>query len=154
MEIGHLQLIADMFKKYEKRDPEEIIGSQIIIPCRFKSQKTYVQKILEKEANKRLAPDGKYYKTTDEIPDDWASYEIQKRVAQISAPSENCIKLIEIYNDRDIVEASDSLKNKEVAILEQGLQKTGAACNTVMPNELQKMIDNHKEREKQKNMII
>jgi hypothetical protein len=46
-----------MSKKYEKRDPEEIIGSEIIIPCRFLSQKDYVQKVLEKEVNKRLAPD-------------------------------------------------------------------------------------------------
>jgi len=154
MEIGHLKLVADMFKKYEKRDPEEIIGSEIIIPNRFKSQRTYVQKILESEAGKRLAPNGEYYETMDEIPEDWASYKVQERAAEISAPSENCIKLIEYYNDRDIVEASENLKNKEITILEQGLQEIGTAENTVMPDELQTMIDNHQEREKQKEMII
>ena len=39
VEIGHLHIAADLFKKYEKRDPEEIIGEDIIIPCRFTSQK-------------------------------------------------------------------------------------------------------------------
>jgi len=154
MEIGHLKLVADIFKKYEKRDPEEIIGSDIVIPCRFKSQKTYVQKILEKEADKRLAPNGKYYETQDKIPEDWASYGVQERVAEISAPSENCINLIEIYNDRDIVEASENLKNKEVSILEKGLQKIAIAHNTVMPDKLQEMIDTHEKREKEKEMII
>jgi len=154
MELEHLQLAAKMFKKYEKRDPEEVIGSEIIIPCRFKSQKAYVQKILENEVGKRLAPNGEYYKTMKEIPEDWVSYKVQERVSEISAPSENCINLIEFYNDRDIVEADENLKNKEVTLLEEGLQKIAVAHNTVMPDKLQKMIDNHEERKKQKEMII
>ncbi len=154
MEIAHLHIAAEMFKKYEKRDPEEIIGSEIIIPCRFKSQKAYVQKILEKEADKRLAPDGKYYNSIDEIPESWTSYEVQERVAEISAPSENCINLVGYYHDRDIVEASENLKNKEVSILEHGLQEIAVAHNTVMPEELQKMIDKHEEREEEKEKII
>ena len=154
IEIEHLKLTAEMFKKYEKKDPEEIIGNEIIIPCRFKSQKAYVQKILEKEVQKRLAPNGKYYDNTDEIPSDWASYKVQKRAAQISAPSENCINLIEIYNDRNVVEASENLKNKEVDILNKGLQKEGVAENTVYSDRLQKMIDKYKKREKEKEAII
>ena len=154
IEIGHLQLVANMFKKYEKRDPEEVIGSEIVIPCRFKCQKSYVQKVLEKEINKRLAPDGKYYNTTDDIPQDWASYKVQGKAAEISAPSENCINLIEVYHDRDIVEASENLRNKEVALLEKGLQKKSVAHNTVTPEELQEMITHHEEREKQKEKLI
>ncbi len=154
MELTHLQLIAEMFKKYEKRDPEEVIGSEIVIPCRFKSQKVYVQKVLEKEVNKRLAPEGEYYKTIEEIPSDWASYPVQERVAEISAPSENCIKLIRFYKDRDVVAASEILKNKEVSLLEKGLQKHATAHNTVMPDELQEMIDLNEERESDKEKII
>ena len=130
MELGHLQLVADMFKKYEKRDPEEVIGSEIIIPCRFQNN------------------------SIDEIPADWASYPVQERLAEISAPTENCINLIEIYHDRDIVEASENLKNKEVTLLEKGLQKTAVAHNTVMPDKLQDMIDKHENREKEKEKII
>lgn len=154
MEIGHLKLAADMFKKYEKREPEEIIGSEIIIPCRFKNQKTYVQKVLENEVNKRLAPNGEYYNSYDEIPEDWAGYKIQKRAAEISAPSENCIHLIEIYHDRDIIEAGENLKNKEISILDKGLQDSFVADNTVMPDNLQDMIDKYEERKKQKEKII
>ena len=154
MELGHLKLVADMFKKYEKRDPEEIIGSEIIIPCRFKSQKTYVQKILEKEVDKRLAPEGEYYDSIDEIPKNWASYPVQKRLAEISAPSENCINLAEIYCDRDIVEVNENLKGKEVELLKQGLQKESVANNTVCPDKLQKMIDKHEQRKEEKEKLI
>jgi hypothetical protein len=154
MEIGHLHLIADMFKKYDKRDPEEVIGKEIIIPCRFKSQKAYVQKVLEKEVNKRLAPDGEFYKTLEEIPDNWASYPVQEKTSEISAPSENCIRLIKYYNDRDIVEADSSLKNKELTLLEQGMQKTGAAHNTVQTDELKEMIDTYEKLKKEKEKLI
>ena len=154
MELGHLQLVAQMFKKYEKRDPEEVIGSEIIIPCRFKSQKSYVQKVLEKEVDKRLAPNGEYYNSKDEIPDNWVSYDVQKRAAEISAPSENCIILAEIYHGKDIVEADENLKNKEVKLLEKGLQNKAVAENTVCPNALQKMIDKYKEHKKEKEQII
>ena len=61
---------------------------------------------------------------------------------------------MEYYHDRDIVEASENLKNKEITILEKGLQKTALAHNTVTPDKLQKMIDKHEEREAQKEMII
>lgn len=154
IELGHLQLAADIFKKYEKRDPEEVIGSEIIIPCRFKSQKAYVQKVLEKEVDKRLAPEGKYYNSTNDIPDDWASYPVQKKVAEISAPSENCIDLAGVYHDRDIVAASENLKDKEVSLLEKGLDKKSAADNTVCPKKLQEMIDKHEARKKIKEKLI
>ena len=154
IELGHLQIAANIFKKYENRDPEEVIGSEIIIPCRFKSQKPYVQKVLEREVDKRLAPEGKYYNSTDEIPDDWASYPVQERVAEISAPSENCINVVEHYHDRDVVEANENLKNKEVLLLEKGLQKKAAAHNTVYPDKLQEMINSHEARKKEKEKII
>jgi len=154
MELGHLQIAADMFKKYEKRDPEEVIGSEIIIPCRFLSQKDYVQKVLEKEVNKRLAPDGEFYKTIEEIPEDWASYPIQERVGEISAPSENAIRIGGIYHDRDIVEAKESLLEKELQILEKGLQEKAVAWNTVLPDELEEMIEKHESREEKKEKLI
>lgn len=145
MEIGHLKTVAEMFKKYEKRDPEEIIGKKIIIPCRFKSQKSYVQKVLETEVNKRLAANGKYT-TTDNLPEDWASYHIQEKLSEISAPSENCIKLAEIYHGRDIVSADESLMKKQVDILDKGLQDRAVAENTVLPDELEIMIENYNEK--------
>ena len=154
MELAHLQTASDLFKKYEKRDPEEVIGTDIIIPCRFLSQKDYVQKVLEKDADKRLAPQGEFYKTTEEIPDDWASYPIQERVAEISAPSENAIRIGGIYHDRDIVEAKQSLMDKETDILEKGLQEKAVAWNTVLPDELEEMIEKHDSRAEEKEKLI
>lgn len=154
MELTHLQIASELFKKYEKRDPEEVIGSDIIIPCRFLSQKDYVQKVLEKEVNKRLAPDGEFYKTIEEIPEDWASYPIQERVAEISAPSENAIKIGGIYHDRDITAVNQALSDKQVVILGKGLQKKAVADNTVFPEELNDMIKKHDSREEDKEKLI
>ena len=153
MEIRHLKMVAEMFKKYEKREPEEIIGNEIIIPCRFKSQKTYVQKVLESEADKRLDNDGKFT-TIDNLSDDWASYPVQEKLAEISAPSENAIRLVEIYNDRDIVSASETLKKKQVDILDRGLQDRGVAQNTVMPEDLEYMIEKYESRKKETEKMI
>jgi len=103
--------------------------------------------------DKRLDTDGKYT-TIDNLSDDWASYSVQERVAEMSAPSENAIRLIEIYHDRDIVSASDALKKKETDILNRGLQQKGIADNTVMPEELDEMIEKHEKRKKEKEKLI
>lgn len=154
MELGHLQIASELFKKYEKRDPEEVIGSEIILPCRFVSQKEYVQKVLEKEVNKRLAPEGEFYKTVEEIPEDWASYPVQERLSEMSAPSEYAVKIGSIRCDRDIVEAKESLKAKQSEILRKGLQERAVAENTVLPDELDEMIEEHESSKEEKEMLI
>ncbi len=53
-EIGHLHIANKLLQKFEKRDAEEIIGDTTYDPCTFKSQKEYVQNILENEVDKRL----------------------------------------------------------------------------------------------------
>ncbi len=153
IELGHLQAAAELFKKYEKRDPEEVIGTEIVIPCRFKSQKEYVQKVLEKEVDKRLEAGGEYT-TIKKLPEDWASYKVQEKQNEISSPSENAIRLAGIYHDRDIVAADEELKNKEVDLLKKGLQKKGVAHNTVTPDELEEMIQKEEERKEEKEKLI
>ena len=146
MELTHLKIVSEMFKKYEQKDPEEIIGSAIVIPNRFKSQKSYVQKVIEKEVNKRLAPEGMYYNTLNEIPSDWASYNIQEKLSENKAPTETAIRLSTVHFGRDIVEASQSLKDKEVQILEKSIQEKGSSKNTVTAKELQDIITDYKSR--------
>ena len=153
IELGHLKVAADLFKKYEKRDPEEVIGNEIVIPCRFISQKEYVQKVLEKEADKRLESEGKYT-TIEKLREDWASYKVQEKQNEISSPSENSVRLAEIYHNRDIVSADKELKDKEVEILTKGLQKRGLANNTVMPDELEKMIKTDEKMKEKKEKLI
>ena len=153
IELGHLKVAADLFKKYEKRDPEEVIGNEIVIPCRFISQKEYVQKVLEKEADKRLESEGKYT-TIEKLREDWPSYKVQEKQNEISSPSENSVRLAEIYHNRDIVSADKELKDKEVEILTKGLQKRGLANNTVMPDELEKMIKKDEKMKEKKEKLI
>ena len=153
IELGHLKVAADLFKKYEKRDPEEVIGNEIVIPCRFISQKEYVQKVLEKEADKRLESEGKYT-TIEKLREDWESYKVQEKQNEISSPSENSVRLAEIYHNRDIVSADKELKDKEVEILTKGLQKRGLANNTVMTDELEKMIKKDEKMKEKKEKLI
>ena len=151
-ELGHLKIASELFKKYEKRDPEEVIGEDIIIPCRFKSQKEYVTKILTSEINKRLGTD-RNYMTLDKLPDDWVSYKIQSAQNELGSPTENTIRIISLHHKRDIVKADDNLKNQEVELLKKGLEKKALAPDTVNPDELQCMIDKHKEFKAKKKQL-
>lgn len=140
MEIGHLQLAAEMFKKHEKRDPEEVIGTEIVLPCHFESQKEYVTNILENEVDKRLSADGGYFKI-DEIPADWASYKVQKMVGKDGAPSEKAIALSIKSIGRDIACADEKLLKKQPQLLEKGLEKIAAAPDTVSVEEYKKLAE-------------
>ena len=153
LELGHLQVAADLFKKYEKRDPEEVIGSEIVIPCRFTSQKAYVQKVLESQVDKRLEDQGRFT-TIDKLPKDWLSYDVQRKQNELNSPSENAVKLAFTYHKRDITAGNRELREKEPEILKKGLQKDLVAENTVMPDELEKMIKEHKETKEKRHKLI
>jgi len=135
-EIGHLHIANKLLQKFEKRDAEEIIGDTTYDPCTFKSQKEYVQNILENEADKRLdGTDKMSYTTINKLPDDWASYDFQETVNADGAPTEQTIILIQENIGYDITTADEALQKKEVKILEKGLQKIVQAPNTVQPKE-------------------
>lgn len=138
-ELGHLQIAADLLKKHEKRDPEEIIGDKIILPCHFESQKEYVTNILENEVDKRL--DGeKGYTTIEKLPNDWASYRIQDIENGKGAPTEQVIRLIDTSIGMDIVTADAKLRKKEPELLARGLQEIGQAPNTVEVEDYERMV--------------
>lgn len=143
-EIGQLHLVADLFKKHEKRDPQEIIGSKIVIPNRFLSQKEYVSKILVSEVDKRLNGKGdKGYTTINKLESDWVSYSVQKKQNELGSPSENTIRIMAQENKRDLVCADKKLEKMEIELLKKGLQKEAIAPDTVYPDELEKMIENY-----------
>jgi rubrerythrin len=52
-ELGHFHLACDMLKKYEKRDPQEIVTSDFHSPLEFRSQRDFVRKVLVDEADLR-----------------------------------------------------------------------------------------------------
>ena len=130
MEIAHLQVAAEMFQKYEKRDPEEIIGTELVLPCHFESQKKYVTKIIENEVDKRLDEE-QGYTTVDELTEDWASYKVQEAVNEDGAPSEKAIILAKKSIGRDIAFADKKLLDKQAELLEQSLEPDYQAPNTV-----------------------
>ena len=152
VEIGHLHIAADLFKKYEKRDPEEVIGEDIIIPCRFTSQKEYVTKILTSEVDKRLGVNKDYCKK-EQLPADWASYDIQRKANELGSPTESTISIISEHMGRDIVRADKKLMDKEVELLEKGLDKNVHAPDTVYPDSLEEMIEQYNENQEIKEKL-
>ncbi len=137
-ELGHLKVAAELFQKRENRDAEEVIGTDIVIPCHFESQKDYVKNILLNEIDKRLGTDNDYSKI-DKLPEDWASYDIQKAVSKDGSPTEMTIRLISEAKKRDIILADDKLKKDAPKLLEKGLEKEALAPDTVSPKEYAEM---------------
>lgn len=140
MEIGHLHAAAEVFKKYENRDPEEIIGTDIVLPCHFESQKSYVTNILENETGKRLDKNGEYT-FIDKLPDNWPSYDAQKIINGKGAPTEKTIRLSCASIGRDIVCADKKLVKKQPELLEKGLEHKAQAPDTVTLAEYEKITE-------------
>ncbi len=137
MEIAHLNVAADVFRKFDERDPEEIIGTELVLPCHFESQKEYVTNIIENEVDKRLCMD-LTYKTVDELPEEWPSYKAQEQMNKDGAPSEQAIRLAKKSVGRDIAFADEKLLSKQAELLERSLEKKYQAPNTVSPNKYKK----------------
>ena len=153
IELGHLQVAADLFKKYERRDPEEVIGSEIVIPCRFMSQKNYVKKVLETQVDKRLENEGKFT-TINKLSNDWSSYKVQQKQNEFGSPSETAVRLSFSSKGRDITAGDKFLRENEFEILQRGLQKAYIAPNTVMPDELEIQINEYKNSKEKRAKLI
>ncbi|PZR54603.1 MAG: hypothetical protein DI537_54920, partial [Stutzerimonas stutzeri] len=54
-EQSHLHLVCELFKKYERRDPAEILGGSVPKLIEFKSQRDFVRQVLAAEVNLRTA---------------------------------------------------------------------------------------------------
>ena len=130
MELGHLHIASKLFKEHEKRDPEEVIGTKIVVPNHFESQRPYVQKILEEQVNKRVTPNYEY-STIDKLPEDWYSHEIQKMYNKDGSPTERTIEIIRTEKGRDIALANDDLVKKQPELLKKGLDETTKSPDTV-----------------------
>lgn len=137
-ELGHLAVAAELFKKHERRDPEEVIGTKLVYPCRFESQKEYVTDILVNEIDKRLGTN-KDYTTVKKLPSDWASYEIQQTLGQDGSPTERTIQVITVEKKRDLVLASDELKKAGPKLLQKALEEEFNACDAISVEEYKQM---------------
>jgi rubrerythrin len=64
-ELGHLQMVRELFQKYEKRDPAEVLQSgSVPEPIRFASQREFVRKVLAAEVDLRV--NGTQYVSKDQ----------------------------------------------------------------------------------------
>ena len=52
-ELGHLRTVAELFKKHEGRDPQEIVGATLPEPIPFESQREFVRQTLANEVDLR-----------------------------------------------------------------------------------------------------
>lgn len=83
-ELGHLQVVTELFKKYERRDPAEIIPSFMPSPIAFESQREFVRKTLNQEVDLRAS--GSEFVSKDE--ESRASIEYRKQLNSAGSPSE------------------------------------------------------------------
>ncbi|HEX7634504.1 MAG TPA: hypothetical protein VF427_04380, partial [Noviherbaspirillum sp.] len=54
-ELGHFHHVAELFKQYEKRDPAELLPSDLPEPIPFASQRDFVCRVLAQEVGLRAA---------------------------------------------------------------------------------------------------
>lgn len=54
-ELGHLNIVTELFKKYDRRDPAEVIPEFMPDPIPFESQRNFVRDTLRQEVNLRTS---------------------------------------------------------------------------------------------------
>jgi hypothetical protein len=84
-ELGHFHYVAELFKKYEKRDPQEIFSGDLPEPIAFASQRDFVREILLKEVD--LRTNGTEF--VDKANESPASIEYRRQLNAQGSPSEN-----------------------------------------------------------------
>ena len=83
-ELGHLTYVCDLFKKYEKRDPLELLPEDLPQPIAYESQREFVRKVLAQEVDLRA-------KGTDFVPkarESQASEDYRDQLNSEGSPSE------------------------------------------------------------------
>jgi hypothetical protein len=82
-EIGQLQAVADIMRRYEGREAAELLPPSLPDkPLTFESNIDYVRQVLE--AQVELRPDGQGYAFADQLPADHRSTKYQELVNQPS----------------------------------------------------------------------
>ena len=74
-----------------------------------------------------------------DLPDDWASYWVQETAGKDGSPSEVTIRVIAEQKNRDLVCANEKLKSDLPKLAKKSIQQKGMTCDTVTPEEYEKM---------------
>ena len=83
-ELGHLRTVAELFKKHERRDPQEIIGATLPEPIPFESQREFVRQTLANEVDLRTK--GTEFVSREEEPQ--SSLDYRNHMNSEGSPSE------------------------------------------------------------------
>lgn len=83
-ELGHLNLVQELFKQHENRDPAEIIDSKIPATIAYQSQRKFVQETLRNEVN--LRADGKDFVDKSKEPNRTIDY--RRQLNSAGSPSQ------------------------------------------------------------------
>ena len=93
MELGQLQVAAQLLRKYEGVEAAEILPPSLPdVPVRFETNKEYVRSVLESQID--LRKDGIDYVDVDDLPSDHRYFEHQAKVNAGGAPSEQVIEQV------------------------------------------------------------
>ena len=87
----------------------------------------------------------KDYLYIKDLPDDWASYEVQKQVGEDGSPTEMTIRVINEQKEHDIVRASEKLIGEIPKLAKRGLQDKAQAPGTFQPEEYKEMVRDKKD---------
>ncbi|MDD2671645.1 MAG: hypothetical protein PHW43_04475 [Syntrophales bacterium] len=90
MELGHLQKAGEIFRKYQKKDPEELLPEVLPAPLILESQMEYVRDILSTQVN--LTANGTDLVPVDQLPKDHRYFAYQKMVNKKFIPSQEVIR--------------------------------------------------------------
>jgi rubrerythrin len=85
-ELGHVRYVADLFENAERRDAAEVLPESLPEPIRYESQRDFVRRTLESEANLRAVGTG--FVDASEEPPDGPSVKYRERVNRAGSPSE------------------------------------------------------------------
>ncbi len=83
-ELGHLNKVMELFKKYERRDPAEILPEKMPDPIAYQSQREFVRKTLREEIDLRAR--GTQY--VDKSEDSPASVRYRGQLNSTGSPSD------------------------------------------------------------------
>lgn len=83
-ELGHLNMVCELFKKHEKRDPAEVLPEKLPEPIPFASQRNFIRATLEQELD--LRTNGTQFVPRDQ--EGQSSLEYRRHMNSEGSPSE------------------------------------------------------------------
>jgi hypothetical protein len=85
-ELGHLHFVLELFRKLDKRDPEEIVPASLPEPIEYRSHREFVRKVLAEEVDLRAR--GSQFINKEEESADAPSQIYRERINSSGSPSD------------------------------------------------------------------